>query len=139
MEHIPLFAGLLLAVTAYQPAFSHAGPEVTKAAQNAGCKAAEKFGQGCEGIATHPVRVGFPLGVIDGKSLTGGARGINRSGGRLGDNEYDGFIFETRMTEHLPAGQDAHSLKSPARMRRRKWRRRVVDTTMPHPRRCRAI
>ena len=145
-------------------AFAHASFETPEAAQNSGYKAVVRIGHGCEGQATHTVRVVLPEGLIAakpmpkagwtvtmetgaygktydyfGKPMASGVKAIIWSGGKLGDDQYDEFVFQTRITDAVPAGkklyvpvtqtcdngsqawtqipaegQDAHALKFPA-------------------------
>lgn len=164
MKSVKLFAGLALVAAMSTPVMSHAGFEVPEAVQNSGYKAVIKIGHGCEGTATHTVKVVIPEGMIAvkpmpkagwtvaietgpyaraydyfGTPMTHGAKSITWSGGKLGDDQYDEFVFQSRITDQLPAGrkvyvpvtqlcergahawteipaegQDAHALKAPA-------------------------
>lgn len=106
---------------------AHAGLEITEATQNSSYKAIIKIGHGCEGSATHTVRVEVPEGMIAAKpmpkagwtvqvengpyaraydyfgtSVKEGAKAIVWSGGNLADAEYDEFVFVTRLTDVAP-------------------------------------
>lgn len=161
MKTILFSAALMLAAT---HAHAHASFEVAEASQNANYKAVVRIGHDCEGTPTHTVRIVVPEGVIAakpmpkagwtvttevgdyartydyfGKPMAKGVKTIIWSGGKLGDDQYDEFVFQARMTDQLPAGeklyvpvtqvcekgehawteipakgQDAHALKFPA-------------------------
>ncbi|MCZ8375657.1 MAG: DUF1775 domain-containing protein [Beijerinckiaceae bacterium] len=125
-------AGLSL-VSSAQTGFAHATFENGQAAQNSTYKAVIRIPHGCEGQATHTVRVTIPDGVIAvkpmpkagwtvqttkttyakpytlyGREVKEGVSEIVWSGGQLGDDQYDEFVFQARMTDRLPAQQDVH-------------------------------
>ena len=120
-------AGLVLALTP-SLALAHAGLEIAEASQNSSYKAIIKIGHGCEGTATHTVRVDVPEGVIAAKPMpkagwtldvvrgayaksydyygtpmTEGVQEIVWSGGELPDAFYDEFVFRAKVTD-LPVG-----------------------------------
>ncbi|WP_284178158.1 DUF1775 domain-containing protein [Rhabdaerophilum sp. SD176] len=147
-----------------QPGLSHATFENGQAAQNSTYKAVIRIPHGCDGQATQTVRVAIPEGVIAvkpmpkagwtvqttkttyakpyslyGREVKEGVSEIVWSGGQLGDDQYDEFVFQARMTDRLPpmqmvhipvvqecatakvswteipaSGQDPHALKFPA-------------------------
>lgn len=120
-------------VSAAQTGLAHATFENGQAAQNSTYKAVIRIPHGCDGQATHTVRVAIPDGVIavkpmpkagwalrtstrsyaqpyslHGREVKEGVSEIVWSGGQLGDDQYDEFVFQARMTDRLPAQQNVH-------------------------------
>jgi len=123
-------AALTLAAVTALPALAHVSLETTtaKAAQN--YKAVLRVPHGCDGKATTAIRVRLPEGVISvkpmpkagwtiektqgeyakaydyyGESKTSGVRELAWSGGNLGDDEYDEFVFRAYITDSFKPGQ----------------------------------
>lgn len=121
-----------LAMTAAMalPAFAHVTLETPTAKVNGSYKAVLRVGHGCDGKATTAIRVRLPEGVISvkpmpkpgwkiektqgefakaydyyGEQKTGGVRELLWSGGNLGDDEYDEFVFRAYVTDNFKPGQ----------------------------------
>lgn len=128
----PVLAGLLSLFSSL-PALAHATFENGQAQQNSTYKAVLRVPHGCDGQATHTVRVTIPEGMIAvkpmpkagwtlkttstpyvkpyslyGRDVKDGVSEIVWSGGQLGDDQYDEFIFQTRITDRVPAMQTLH-------------------------------
>lgn len=128
----PALAGLVgLCLAA--PAFAHATFEAAQAQQNSSYKGVIRIGHGCDGKATHTVRVQIPAGVIavkpmpkpgwtlattkagydkpytlHGREIAEGVSEIVWSGGSLADDQYDEFVFQARITDRVAAGSTLH-------------------------------
>lgn len=125
-------AGLTFLASA-NPGLTHATFENGQAMQNSTYKAVIRIPHGCDGQATHTVRISIPDGVIavkpmpkagwtvrtstrsyekpyslHGREVKEGVSEIVWSGGQLGDDQYDEFVFQARMTDRLPAMQTVH-------------------------------
>ncbi len=115
------------------PGLAHATFENAQAAQDSTYKAVIRIPHGCDGQPTQTVRVTIPEGVIavkpmpkagwtlqttrksydrpytlHGREVKDGVSEIVWSGGQLGDDHYDEFTFQARMTDRLPAQQNVH-------------------------------
>lgn len=124
-----ILAGAISAFAATS-AHAHATLEVQEAPVDSTYKAVLRVPHGCDGQATHTVRVQIPEGVIAvkpmpkpgwtlekvrdayekaydyyGTELTEGVKEIVWSGGDLLDDEYDEFIFRGRLSTELPVGE----------------------------------
>jgi uncharacterized protein YcnI len=158
----PLTLLALSSMTAAGSALAHLSLETATAAAGSHYKAVVKIGHGCDGAATRTLRVQLPLEMQHskpmpkpgwnlelvrekletpydyfGESVTEDVRELVWSGGNLGDDYYDEFVFSTQLageagqtlylktiqecTEgvlrwvEIPAeGQDAHELAHPA-------------------------
>lgn len=124
-----IFGALAAAVFAF-PALAHVSLENDAAPAGANYKAVLRVPHGCDGKATIAVRVRLPEGVISvkpmpkagwaiektrgeyakaydhyGEAETEGVRELTWSGGRLGDDEYDEFVFRAYITDAFKPGQ----------------------------------
>lgn len=111
-------------------AFAHVTLEKGEASVGSAYKAVLRVPHGCEGMPTTTVRVQVPEGVIAvkpqpkagwklekikaaysksydyyGASTSEGVKEIVWSGGNLGDDEYDEFIFRGYLTPDLEVGE----------------------------------
>lgn len=109
---------------------AHATFEKGAATQNSYEKITLRVPHGCNGEATHTVRIAIPEGmiaikpmpkpgwklttasgdlarshVLHGKEIKAGVKEIIWSGGSLADDNYDEFAFQARITDALPAGE----------------------------------
>ena len=116
-------AAIGLAATLPSAALAHATLETAVASPDSYYKAVVRIGHGCDGAATHTVRVTVPEGVISvkpmpkagweidlqeadyqhayelhGRQYERGVRTITWTGGSLPDNHYDEFVFRGRLT-----------------------------------------
>lgn len=123
-------AGVSLAFVSSETALAHVTLEVAQAQVGASYKAVLRVPHGCQGSATTKVRVRIPEGVIGVKPMpkpgwtldivtgkyaktyrlfhaevTEGATEIAWSGGKLPDNQYDEFTFQTFLAGDLQAGK----------------------------------
>ena len=123
-----LAAMALVAVTAI-PALAHVSLETSTSKAAANYKAVLRVPHGCEGKATVAIRVRLPEGVISvkpmpkagwkiektlgeyakaydlyGEKKTGGVSELTWSGGNLGDDEYDEFVFRAYITDAFKPG-----------------------------------
>ncbi len=121
---------LALVATVALPAMAHVSLETDTAKIAANYKAILRVPHGCDGKATTGIRVRLPDGVISAKPMpkpgwtiektmgdyakaytlygeqeTYGVRELTWSGGRLGDDEYDEFVFRAYITDGFKAGQ----------------------------------
>ena len=121
---------LALAAFAALPALAHVTLETPTAKVGASYKAVLRVGHGCDGKATTAIRVRLPEGVISvkpmpkpgwkiektegeyakaydyyGEQKTSGVRELKWSGGNLGDDEYDEFVFRAFVTDAFKPGQ----------------------------------
>ena len=110
-------------------ASAHITLEQAQAQTGKAYKAVLRVGHGCEGKSTIRVRVKIPEGLLSakpmpkpgwvtekttdhyeksydlyGKSVTEGVSEISWSGGSLGDNEYDEFVFRATVAKEIPSG-----------------------------------
>ena len=125
MSHIkPLIAAVALAAAFAVPAMAHITLETPTTKAGASYKAILRVGHGCDGKATTAIRVRLPEGVISvkpmpkpgwkiektqgeyakaydyyGEEKTSGIRELTWSGGNLGDDEYDEFVFRAYITD----------------------------------------
>lgn len=120
----------VLMVVGTATAFAHATLETTEAHVGSSYKAVIRIPHGCEGKPTTTVRVQIPEGVISAKPMPKpgwtlekvrgayehpydyygtpmkeGVKEIVWTGGSLGDDEYDEFVFRAFLTESLPVGE----------------------------------
>lgn len=125
---ICLAATVLAAVTAI-PALAHVSLETSTSKPTANYKAVLRVPHGCDGKATVAIRVRLPEGVISvkpmpkagwkmektlgeyakaydlhGEKETGGVSELTWSGGSLGDDEYDEFVFRAYITDAFKPG-----------------------------------
>jgi len=131
MSHIKsLIAAVALATSFAMPALAHITLENPTAKVGASYKAVLRVGHGCDGKATTAIRVRLPEGVISvkpmpkqgwkiektqgeyakaydyyGEEKTSGVRELTWSGGNLGDDEYDEFVFRAYITDAFKPGQ----------------------------------
>lgn len=123
-----MLAGVFTAVAAIE-AHAHATLEVQEAPVDSNYKAVVRVSHGCDGKATHRVRIQIPEGVISvkpmpkagwtlekvrgpyeksyvyyGSEVSEGVKEIIWSGGNLLDDEYDEFVFRGRLSADLPVG-----------------------------------
>jgi uncharacterized protein YcnI len=124
------FALVAVTVTFGPAAFAHVTLETNQGQVGASYKAVFRVPHGCDGSATTAIRVRIPEGVIDvkpmpkpGWSITiakgkyAGSHGLYRSqvsegvteidwsGGKLPDDYYDEFVFQSFLASDLQAGQ----------------------------------
>ncbi|MBV1694390.1 MAG: DUF1775 domain-containing protein [Hyphomicrobiales bacterium] len=115
------------------PAMAHVSLQTGEADADSTYKAVLRVPHGCHGEATHTVRVVIPDGVIAvkpmpkagwtlatrseaygrsyvlyGKSVDNGVREVIWSGGQLQDDQYDEFVFQSRLTADLAAGTNVY-------------------------------
>ena len=131
MSHIkPLIAAVALVAAFAVPAMAHITLETPNTKAGASYKAILRVGHGCDGKATTAIRVRLPEGVISvkpmpkpgwkiektqgeyakaydyyGEEKTSGIRELTWSGGNLGDDEYDEFVFRAYITDAFKPGQ----------------------------------
>ncbi|NTA84518.1 DUF1775 domain-containing protein [Agrobacterium tumefaciens] len=123
-------AAMMLATVSAIPVMAHITLETPTAKIGSSYKAVLRVGHGCEGKATTAIRVRLPEGVISvkpmpkpgwkiektqgeyakaydyyGQEKTSGVRELTWSGGPLGDDEYDEFVFRAYVTNAFKAGQ----------------------------------
>lgn len=123
-------AALALAAACAFPAMAHVSLETNAAKAGANYRAVLRVPHGCDGKATIAVRVRLPEGVISvkpmpkpgwkiektlgeyakayehyGEQETSGVRELTWSGGNLGDDEYDEFVFRAYITDAFKPGQ----------------------------------
>lgn len=127
--NIPIIA-LALAMAAALPAAAHVSLENGTARIASNYKAILRVPHGCDGKATTAIRVRLPEGVISAKPMpkpgwtlektmgeyakayqlhgeqeASGVREITWSGGRIGDDEYDEFVFRVHITDGFKNGE----------------------------------
>ena len=120
-------AAVLSALTFSTPASSHVTLEVREAPAGTAYKAVFRVGHGCEGSPTIAIRIQIPEGVIAVKpmpkpgwelttvigdyakpmkyfdeTLTKGVQEISWTGGKLGDDRYDEFVFRGTLPNEAP-------------------------------------
>lgn len=123
-----LAAIALAAVTAI-PALAHVSLETSTSKAASNYKAVLRVPHGCDGKSTVAIRVRLPEGVISvkpmpkagwkmektlgeyakaydlyGEKKTGGVSELMWSGGNLGDDEYDEFVFRAYITDAFKPG-----------------------------------
>jgi uncharacterized protein YcnI len=123
-------AAMTLAAITAMPAVAHVSLETQTAKVGANYKAILRVPHGCDGKATVAIRVRLPEGVISvkpmpkpgwkiaktqgeyakayehyGEQETSGVRELTWSGGSLGDDEYDEFVFRAYITDTFRPGQ----------------------------------
>jgi uncharacterized protein YcnI len=123
-------AALAFASVLAVPALAHVTLETPTAKVGGSYKAVLRVGHGCDGKATTAIRVRLPEGVISvkpmpksgwkiektqgeyakaydyyGEEKTSGVRELTWSGGNLGDDEYDEFVFRAYITDAFKSGQ----------------------------------
>jgi uncharacterized protein YcnI/copper(I)-binding protein len=131
MQKVLLAASVAAFATliASTPSFSHATFERAEAAPGSSYKGVLRIPHGCEGQATHTVRINLPDEIVGvkpmpkagwklttvegeyakpfnnhGRTETRGVRQISWSGGELLDAHYDEFVFTSTITRDAPAG-----------------------------------
>jgi periplasmic copper chaperone A len=127
-----LFAAVLALATcgSGSMAFAHVTLEQAQATVGTSYKAVLRVPHGCDGSATTAIRVRIPEGVIDVKpmpkpgwtlntvkgnyaktyslfhaQISEGVTEIDWSGGRLPDDYYDEFVFQSYLASDLQPGQ----------------------------------
>lgn len=125
--------GVAMAALSAVNAFAHVSLETGTAKSGATYKAVLRVPHGCDGAATTTVRVRLPEGVISvkpmpkagwkiekslgeyakaydyyGEQKTVGVQELIWSGGHLGDDEYEEFVFRAYITETYKAGDVVH-------------------------------
>jgi uncharacterized protein YcnI len=124
------FALVAVAVIFGPAAFAHVTLETNQGQVGASYKAVFRVPHGCDGSATTAIRVRIPEGVIDVKPMpkpgwtitiakgkyagshslyrsqvSEGVTEIDWSGGKLPDDYYDEFVFQSFLASDLQAGQ----------------------------------
>ncbi|MCA0450080.1 MAG: YcnI family protein, partial [Proteobacteria bacterium] len=112
------------------PALAHVTLEQGQAVAGSTYKAVIRVPHGCAGSPTTAVRVKIPDGMtgvkpmpkagwvvktetgpyardhrLNGQTVSSGVRAIVWSGGDLGDDQYDEFVFQARITDAVPVGR----------------------------------
>lgn len=130
--HHTFVAVAVFALALPSAAQAHATLEIAESAPGSYYKAVVRIAHGCDGAATHTVRVTVPEGVISvkpmpkpgweidleeadyqhsyelhGSEYASGVRTITWTGGSLPDNFYDEFVFRGRLTD-FPADSVVH-------------------------------
>ncbi len=123
-------AAMVFAAISAIPAMAHITLETPTTTNESSYKAVLRVGHGCDGKATTAIRVRLPEGVISvkpmpkpgwkiektqgeyakaynyyGEEKTSGVRELAWSGGPLGDDEYDEFVFRAYVTNAFKPGQ----------------------------------
>lgn len=123
-------AAIALMAAATLPAMAHVSLETASAKAGSNFKAVLRVPHGCDGATTIAIKVRVPEGVISvkpmpkagwkrdktvgeyakaydlhGEQQSNGVRELTWSGGHLGDDEYDEFVFRAFITDTFKPGQ----------------------------------
>ena len=129
MKLVACAAALVAAACFSAPAVAHVTFERAEATVGAPYRGVLRVPHGCNGQATHAIRVSLPEEIVSAKPMpkagwsvsttsapyakavdnhgrteTGGVREIVWSGGKLEDGHYDEFTFVARISPHATAG-----------------------------------